>query len=195
MFHPRFAATDSDWAERMLPFVDELLVEQAHLEKKAASAAIHYLFRYPELAPVHDRLSELAREELEHFERVLALCRRRGIAFGALKPGTYPGRLQAIQRAREPDLLLDRLLCNAVIEARSCERMKLLGEALRERDDEVADFYGDLVRSEARHHDLYVRIAKTVVDPSVVDTRLVEILEHEGDVLATSPPGPPRLHA
>jgi tRNA-(ms[2]io[6]A)-hydroxylase len=197
MFSPEFARTDDGWAASVLPRIDELLIEQAHLEKKAASAAIGYLFRYPKLTSIHARLSELAREELEHFEQVLALCDARGIDPGPLKPGTYAGRLVQVIRQQEPWLLLDRLLVNGVIEARSCERMRLLSVALRGVDDELARFYHELVVSEARHHDLYVRLAEEVAAPrDEVRERLAEILRHEGEILAQPirHAGAPRLH-
>ena len=185
--------TDAGWAARVLPHLDELLVEQAHLEKKAASAAITYLFRYPEHVFLQVPLSELAREELEHFEQTMAILERRGIAFGRQKPGPYAGRLLAIVRDKEPARLLDQMLCNATIEARSCERMKVLSEALVDRDPELAGFYHALVVSEARHHALYVRLAERIFDPAEVRARLDEVLDHEGDVIAKATPLP-RLH-
>ena len=198
MFHPQFYRTPETWVTSVVPALDQLLIEQAHLEKKAASAAIAYMFRYPKLTSVHGRLSELAREELEHFEQVLELCDRRGIDCGPLKPGTYPGRLAKLVRPSEPEQLLDRLLVNGVIEARSCERMKLLSQALRGIDDELAAFYHELVVSEARHHDLYVRLAVEVAAPQEqVESRLSEILTHEADILRVPvrPGAAPRLHA
>lgn len=198
MFSPDFARTSDDWAATVVPFLEQLLVEQAHLEKKAASAAISYLFRYPKLTSIHARLSELAREELEHFEATLALCAARGIDPGPLKPGTYAGRLAKVVRQREPQLLLDRMLVNAVIEARSCERMRLLANELRATDRELADFYHELVVSEARHHGLYVDLACEAVAPRAeVERRLGEVLRFEAELLAepVRSTEPPRLHA
>jgi tRNA-(ms[2]io[6]A)-hydroxylase len=187
------SATDAAWLERVLPHVDELLVEQAHLEKKAASGALTYLFRYPEHVVLLAPLSELAREELGHFERVLALLERRGIPFRRLRPGPYASELLAAVRDTEPERLLDQLLCHAAIEARSCERMRLLARALAGRDDELATLYGDLVRSEARHQSLYVELAARLFPRATVDARQREILSHESAVLAR-PCELPRLH-
>ena len=185
--------TDTDWLSRVLPHVDELLVEQAHLEKKAAAGAIAYLFRYPDRACLQRPLSELAREELEHFERTLALLERRSVAFGRQVPGPYAERLLSIVRPDEPARLLDQLLCSAVIEARSCERMLLLSRALRGRDDEVAEFYRDLVGSEARHRALFTNLAGEMFPESEVEPRLREIVAHEADVVRAGCERP-RLH-
>ncbi len=184
---------DDAWLDRVLPHVDELLVEQAHLEKKAASGALTCLFRYPDQACLQRPLSELAREELEHFERTLALLERRGVPFGRLRPGPYMARLLAIVRDEEPWRLLDQLLCSAVIEARSCQRMLRLSRALRGRDDELADFYHDLVGSEARHRALFVTLAERIFDAREVRARLDEVLAHEADVLKRGS-DVPRLH-
>lgn len=185
--------TGEDWAPRVLQGLPELLVEQAHLEKKAASAALAFLFRHPEHLVLQAPLSELAREELEHFEATLVILRARGIPFGRQRPGPYAGRLLRILRPEDPERLLDHMLCCAVIEARSCERMKALATALRGRDDELADFYHELVVSEARHHGLYVRLAKELFEPTLVDQRLGEILDHEGEVMRAAT-GSARLH-
>lgn len=185
--------TDPAWIETVLPQRNELLVEQAHLEKKAASSAVSFLFRYPQEISLQAPLSRLAREELEHFELVLAILNRRGIPFGKQRPGHYAGALLAVMRVGEPARLLDRLLCNAVIEARSCERMKLLAIGLAGVDDEVAEFYQSLVVSEARHHGLFVSLAKGIFPVAEVARRLAEIIRHEASILMAATPMP-RLH-
>ncbi|MBK8976599.1 MAG: tRNA-(ms[2]io[6]A)-hydroxylase [Planctomycetes bacterium] len=187
-------ATGPAWLAKVLPALDELLLEQAHLEKKAASGALTFMFRYVEHEALQAPLSELAREELEHFEQSLAVLRARGIPFRRQRPGPYAERLLAIQRVAEPGRMLDQMLCAAVIEARSCERMKLLADGLSgQGEDELAAFYRRLVVSEARHHGLYVRLAKTCFEPAEVERRLDEILDHEADVLSRAT-ALPRLH-
>jgi tRNA-(ms[2]io[6]A)-hydroxylase len=185
--------SDSRWAAAVVEHLDELLLEHAHLERKAASGALQFMFRYSEHAFLQQPLSELAREELRHYEAVLELMARRGISFGRQKPSPYAGRLLSIVRPREPEQLLDRLLCAAVIEARSCERMKLLAAALVEDDPELAKFYDGLVRSEARHFSIYVDLARQLFDAEEVDDRLSEISAHEARILADAPDGP-RMH-
>ena len=124
--------TDAAWIDQARENIDEILVDHAHCEKKAASTAISLLFRYPEHGVLLQPLSELAREELEHFELVLEILRTRDVAFRRLRPSPYAGRLLEGIRPEEPLRAVDTLLCLALIEARSCERMKLLAENLQE---------------------------------------------------------------
>ncbi len=182
--------TDPSWADANADHVPYLLIEQAHLEKKAASAALGYMFRYPDHVFLQGPLSELAREELEHFELVLQKLEDRGIEFVRQKPAPYAARLLEVVRGPQPDKLLDQMLCNAAVEARSCERMLLLSRGLRGRDDDVAELYHGLVGSEARHYELYVDLAKRIFDPDVVEARMVEVMRHEADVIATAPRAP-----
>jgi tRNA-(ms[2]io[6]A)-hydroxylase len=186
------STTDARWAARAIDHLDEILLDHAHLEKKAAGAAVTLLFRYPEHAPLQQPLAALAREELAHFEGVLRHLARRGVAFARQKPGRYAGRLHAIARGAR-HALLDGLLVAAVIEARSCERLGLLAAALPEVDAELAGFYRSLLASEARHHSEYVRVAEALFDPAAVRTRLAEIAAHEAAILADAP-FEPRLH-
>lgn len=187
------STTPQSWLERVLPHRNELLLEQAHLERKAASAALTLMFTYQELTAIQQPLSELAREELEHHERALDLLRRRGLAFGRQVPSRYFGRLHAIVRKQEPERGVDAMLVSALIEARSFERMKLLADALRELDPEVAEFYRGLLASEARHHTLYIDLAQTCFPQCDVAARLTEVAAHEALVLREGPPEV-RLH-
>lgn len=185
--------TDDAWVEWALAHLDEILLDHAHAEKKAAGMAVNLIFRYPEHGAILPRLSELAREELDHFERLLATLRARGIPFGRLKPSPYAGRLQEAVRSHEPGRLVDTLLCCAVIEARSTERFRLLAEGLRERDSSLAELYEELWRAEARHGSAYVELARRVAPAAEVRERLAAILAHEAQVLADAP-RVPRLH-
>jgi len=187
--------TEVDWAETALKDLDEILVEHAHLERKAAQSAMQFMVRYPEREFMQQPLSALAREELEHFEAVLEILRRRGVRFGPQRASSYAGRLLAIVRRDEPGKLIDRLLCAAVIEARSCERLKLLATAFQSTGSELAGFYQELAVAEARHYSLYIDFARRVGADSDadVDHRLTEICEHEAEVVRTAPESP-RLH-
>jgi len=187
------APTEDTWVEAALGAVDDILLEQAHLEKKAAAAAMRFLFRYPQYPELQAPLSELAREELEHFERVLHQLERRGVGFGPQEAGPYAGRLLTCVRGHEPERMLDSMLCSALIEARSCERMKIFGEALDGRDAELSAMYLDLVASEARHHGLYLRLAEGIFGADRVSARLAEVAAHEAEVIAR-PPRLARLH-
>jgi tRNA-(ms[2]io[6]A)-hydroxylase len=184
--------TPPAWATLMLPHLGELLVEQAHLEKKAAAAAVSFLFRLPTEAS-HRELSALAREELLHFERTLRLLQGRGIHFRPQAPCDYAARLKRVVAADLPGRLLDELLVSAVIEARSHERMALLGAAVAATDPELAAFYRDLCAAEARHGPAYVSAATASFGPDAVATRWEVVVEHEAAVLAALP-WSPRLH-
>ncbi len=187
------AATDSAWTRKALDHLDELLLDHAHLEKKAAGTAVTLLFRYPERRVLQEPLARLAREELVHFEQVLAQLDRRGVGFRPLRPGPYAGRLHAAIRAKEPDRLLDTLLVAALIEARSCERLGLLAAALPEVDATLAALYRGLLEAEARHHGEYVRLALALFPEALVRPRLETLARHEADALAAAAPAP-RLH-
>ena len=128
--------------------------------------------------------------KLEHLERVLGLLEARGVAYRRLRPAPYAGRMMAFVRPDEPERLLDTLLVCAFIEARSCERMQRLAERL---DGDLGALYRDLLASEARHHALYVDLARQIAGRSAVEARLPEVARHEAQVLAEAPTDP-RLH-
>jgi tRNA 2-(methylsulfanyl)-N6-isopentenyladenosine37 hydroxylase len=174
------------WLACALGAIDEVLVDHAHCEKKAASTAVSLLFRYPERAALLPVLSALAREELAHFEAMLGLLARRGVAYRRLTPSPYATELLAAVRVAEPERLVDLLLCCALIEARSCERMKLLADHVPDAD--LADVYRGLLASEARHHQEYVDLATAVAPPGAVRARLAELAAHEARVVERVPP-------
>ena len=179
------------WLERAIAGIDEVLVDHAHCERKAAATALQLVTRYPDRTALVVPLSELAREELEHFELVVSVIRARGGAFSGMKASPYASELMRVIRRQEPDQLLDTLLCSALIEARSCERMQLLAEALP--DPSLQKLYKGLLASEARHHALYVDLARACFPGPLVRDRLAEIAQHEAAVIATAPPWP-RMH-
>ncbi|MCB9758870.1 MAG: tRNA-(ms[2]io[6]A)-hydroxylase [Alphaproteobacteria bacterium] len=178
--------TDPAWLERALADMDTILLDHAHCEKKAASTAINLIFKYQDHPWLMLPLSALAREELEHFERVVGVLRARGLEFGRLSPSPYAGQLHQAVRRGEPERLVDTLICCAFIEARSCERMKLLSETLP--DPELAALYGDLLASEARHHQTYLDLAAPLVDRPTLEARVRAIGAHEAAVLGEAPP-------
>ncbi|MBX7080896.1 MAG: tRNA-(ms[2]io[6]A)-hydroxylase [Nannocystaceae bacterium] len=184
------------WGLAALAHLDEILLDHAHCEKKAASTALGLLFRYPEHEVLARPLSALAREELEHFERVLDHVTRRGGRFGRLPPPPYAASLMTPVRTHEPARAVDTLLCCALIEARSCERMQRLHEALQHAeathdpraDPALRELYGDLLACEARHHGAYLELARVIGgDRSAVDARLQALAQHEAAVLADAP--------
>ena len=192
------SATDEAWLTAALTHLDEVLIDHANCEKKAASMAVNFLFRYPDRPELLGPLSALAREELRHFEQVLALLHRRKIVVRRLTPSAYAGRLTKASRKRDPERCLDLMLCASLIEARSCERMKLLHAAFLpdgpRPDPELARLYGGLLASEARHHHTYVDLCHTLFGRSVTAERLRELSAHEAQIL-TEPEPAVRMHS
>jgi len=184
--------TDPSWSRRIIADLDALLLDHAHCEKKAASTAINLIFHYQDRAEIMVCLSELAREELAHFERCLDLLASRGVAFVRQRPSPYARELRDACRSSEPHRYVDVMLCCALIEARSCERMKILSEVLD--DTTLSAFYADLLASEARHHTTYVDLAVLGADRSAVEARLAELASVEGQIIARAP-AISRMHA
>jgi tRNA-(ms[2]io[6]A)-hydroxylase len=180
-----------DWIGQAMTHIDEILLDHAHCEKKAASMALNLMFRYPEYPQLMQPLSELAREELRHFEQVFSVMEERNILFRRQRPSTYAGRLVSIVRKDEPQRMLDLMLCACLIEARSCERMKILSENLT--DFKLARLYKGLLACEARHHQVYIDMLETIFERDEITVRLEEISTHESEVLDT-PDDFVRLH-
>lgn len=191
------APSRTDWLAEATADPETLLLDHAHCERKAAGTALNLMFRYGDQTYLQRPLSELAREELQHFEQVMDLMKVRGWAFRKLAAGAYGGRLMQSVRRSEPDRLLDTLLCCALIEARSCERMKLLSEGFLESDPELAELYRSLLASEARHHMLYADLASHRFGRDVAKKRLVELADLEAKVLAelSTEGRPMRMHS
>lgn len=169
-------ATPKAWVDWALANQDVLLVDHANCEKKAASTALNLMYRYVEHPELLTRLSKLAREELRHFEQVLAIMRARDVDYPQLSASRYAGGLREIVRSAEPGRLVDTLLVGAVIEARSCERFAALAPHL---DDELRAFYESLLKSESRHFADYLKLARAIASPEEVAERLSVVLERE----------------
>jgi len=187
------SSTDPAWALQARDHLEAILLDHAHCEKKAASTAVSLIFRYPERPALMVPLARLAREELAHFEEVIAALRARGLEYRRLSPSPYAARLMTAVRAHEPARLLDTLLCCALIEARSCERMRLLAEVLE--DPALVRLYRGLLACEARHFDTYLDLARdeALVPEAQLLARLAELAAHEAAVLREAP-GDIRLH-
>lgn len=191
------APTPDAWVEEALARVDELLLDHANCELKAASTALGFLYRYPERTALAQRMSRLAREELRHFEQVRQIMDDMGVGFERLSASRYAGGLRDAVRPREPEKLLDLLLIGALIEARSCERFARIAPRL---PPELGGFYSGLLATEARHFEHYLAFARKETNAGVaaVDARLDTLRALEAELISAPDPqfrfhsGPPR---
>lgn len=180
------APTDTTWLAQVDSNLEEVLIDHAHCEKKAAGTALNLIFHYVEDIELCREMTEIVNEELEHFHMVVDLLNRRGIRFRRLKPSQYGNRLHALIRKNEPDRAVDRLLVAGLIEARSCERFQALAEHVS--DHELATFYRSLFESEARHHSTYTRLAKHFAPEAMVEARLEELYDAEAEIMSEREP-------
>lgn len=184
-------ATPRAWVDWALENQDVLLVDHANCEKKAASTALNLMYRYVEHHDLLNKLSRLAREELRHFEQVIAIMKRRGVGYPQLAAARYAGALRKEVRTQEPARLVDTLLIGAIIEARSCERFAVLAPEL---DDELQTFYLSLLKSESRHFRDYLKLAEEVGSAAEVESRLAVLLAREQELIE-SPDTAFRFHS
>lgn len=180
------------WLDQVREATPEVLIDHAHCEKKAAGTALNLMFAYVEDAELCREMTEIVREELEHFHMVRDLLDQRGIPLTRLSPSTYGKQLHALIRPNEPQRAVDRLLVAGLIEARSCERFGLLRRHLE--DGQLRDFYDSLFESEARHHAVYVRLAKAYAEEEEVLARLDELATAEAEIIAAGDEKP-RMHS
>ncbi|MHB0774155.1 MiaE family protein [Halomonas sp. WWR20] len=159
-------STPAAWVEAALEQQELLLIDHAQCEKKAASTAMSLMYRYVDHPDLLSKMSQLAREELLHFEQVVNIMRARGVDYRHLRASRYAEGLRQHVRVKDPQRLVDILIIGAFIEARSCERFACLIPHL---DDELAKFYRTLVKSEGRHYEDYLMLAKRYADEPIDD--------------------------
>jgi tRNA-(ms[2]io[6]A)-hydroxylase len=184
------APTPEAWVAAAVSRWPEVLVDHANCEKKAASTALALIFAYPEDVRLTAALSRLAREELRHFEQVQRAMTALDVPFVRQRPGRYGSGLRAHVRTSETGRKLDLLLVGALIEARSCERFRLLAPRLQAP---LGSFYGQLSQSEARHFELYVDFARSMA-PDEWRSRLAWLAAREAE-LVTEPDDDLRFHS
>ena len=186
------APSSEAWVDQAINNLDTILLDHSHCERKAAAAALNLMFRYPSSTELVYALTAIAQEELSHFEQVNRWLAQRNIPLAPLSPPPYAAGLKALIRRQEPYRKLDSLLFSALIEARSHERLGLIGQHCPE--PELAKFYRGLMASEARHYGAFWVLATTYFDRAVVTQRLEEMAEVESELLATLHPEP-RVHS
>src|SRR3954462_11668398 len=150
-----------DWLPKVMADLPAVLVDHAHLERKAATTALN-LEKYRDLFPRVDELNAIAIEELQHFQLVLNLLKQRGIPFGQPYPSPWISGLMRSVRNGQRHQVIDHLLCCSLIEGRSCEKFQVLARALAATDPELANFYASLVESEGNHYATYLLMAKEI---------------------------------
>lgn len=177
-------ATDPRWVDLVESNIDEILTDHAWCEQKAASNAISLVVSYPEYSDMVKELLLLAREELGHFAMVHERILARGNVLGKERKDPYVNELYGFMRKgySRPIALIDRLLFSALIEARSCERFRVLSENISEK--ELAGFYRDLMVSEAGHYTVFLGFARQYANDMDVEARWKEWLEFEAKVIA-----------
>lgn len=164
------------WIENALANPKLLLIDHANCEKKAASTALNLIYRYVDNFDLLNKMSRLAREELRHFEQVIAIMKRRNIDYRQITASRYAVTLREAVRPNDPDKLVDILIVGALIEARSCERFARIAPFL---DKELQAFYSSLLKSEGRHYRDYLTLAGKVASAQEVDSRLEVFLQIE----------------
>jgi len=178
----------ADWLPKVLSNLPAVLVDHAHLERKAATTALN-LEKYRDLYPRVREINAIAIEELQHFELVLELLTRRGIPFGQPFPSPWITGLMRSVRNGQRHQAIDHLICCALIEGRSCEKFQVLSRALPDLDPELATFYGSLVESEGNHYAAYILMARAI-DDAETDKRLDFYLDLDAKLIREPNPVP-----
>lgn len=177
--------TDPRWVDIAQKNINEILTDHAYCEQKAASAAISFIVQYPEYPELVDAMSDLAREEMEHFQMVHDQIKKRGLKLGYERKDDYVKKVrQFFKGGDRVHQLTDNLLLAAMIEARSCERFRVLSEGIE--DPELKTFYAELMKSEAMHYTMFLKFAREIGGAVMdVDKKWQDFLSYEAKVIAT----------
>jgi tRNA-(ms[2]io[6]A)-hydroxylase len=175
--------TDPRWVNIVEKNIEEILTDHAYCEQKAATNAITIVVKFPEKTELVNAMLELAQEELGHFKQVHDKLVERGFVLGRERKDEYVNLLYEFQRkglSREIHLI-DRLLFGAMIEARSCERFKVLSENINDKD--LQQFYKMLMISEANHYTMFISFARKYAVNENVEERWQQWLDYEGKII------------
>ena len=175
--------TDPRWVNIAKWNIKDILIDHAYCEQKAASSCISLIILYPEHTMLVDMLTPVVAEEWSHFERVMSELRKRGFTLGRPRQDEYVAELSKVIRkgGSRDQQLLEKLLINALIEARSCERFKLLSKNIP--DKELSEFYYELMVAEAGHYKNFLLLAKEYVPEDVVEARWRQLLDQEAKIV------------
>ena len=186
--------TDPRWINIAQMNIDEILIDHAYCEQKAASSGISLIVQYPERTELIESMVPLVAEEWSHFERVVEQLAKRGIQLGKRRKDQYVIKLNEILKkgGSRDQQLVEKLLLNALIEARSCERFKILSQEIQ--DDELRKFYYELMISEAGHYKNFISLAKIYMDEEYVNQRWKEFLVAEAKIINSLEVRSDRMH-
>ena len=186
--------TDPRWVNIAEKNIEDILVDHAYCEQKAASSCISLIVSYPEKERVVEILTPVVAEEWSHFERVIDELKKRGFKLGFPRKDEYVEKLQQIimKGGNRDQQLVEKLLINALIEARSCERFRLLWKEIK--DFELSKFYYELMVSEAGHYKNFLSLAREFMEPEQVERRWREILFQEAKIIQNLDVRGDRMH-
>ena len=175
--------TDLRWVNIVEKNISDILTDHAYCEQKAASYAISLITKYPDIPELVDKMTALAQEEMQHFQMVHDIIKQRGLKLGRETKDPYVHDLMKYIKRGGNDamVLVDRLLIAGMIEARSCERFRILSENIE--DKELAKFYSNLMTSEARHYAMFLKLARKYGEGVDVDSRWKEFLVKEAEIM------------
>jgi tRNA-(ms[2]io[6]A)-hydroxylase len=186
--------TDPRWINIAEKQIEEILVDHAYCEQKAASSCISLIVQFPDKQELVNTLTPVVAEEWSHFERVLDELKKRGMTLGPARKDEYVSRLNQVVKkgGSKTQQLVEKLLLNALIEARSCERFKLLWKNLE--DPDLQSFYYELMVSEASHYVNFIELAKHYAPEQYVTSRWKEFLKAEAEIINSLEPRGDRMH-
>ncbi len=185
MTYPLIYQTSHSWTETVLEDFDSFLQDHAAAEKKASGMAISMLSHYPDRVELVTAMADLAIEELTHYREVVKWIHRRGLLTTGDEKDPYVIEFRKAMRKGSEAYMLDRLLIASLIEARGAERFGLVADALEPGG--LKKFYQSIARSEERHYELFLELARVYVDASVVEQRWQELRQIEADIVAALP--------
>ena len=176
--------TDPRWVGLIGSNIEDILTDHAYCEQKAASTCISIIIKHPEYPEIVEKLSPVVTEEWGHFRMVIKELNKRGLKLGLSRKDEYVNELMKCKRTgvSRNESLLDKLLLNAMIEARSCERFRLLSQNIS--DESLRPFYYDLMVAEAGHYRLFIDLAESVSSKDNVEKRWKEILNAEAEIVS-----------
>ncbi len=186
--------TDPRWADMVKSSLEDILTDHAYCEQKAASTCISIITKFPDFKGIVEKLSPLVTEEWGHFRMVLRELKKRKLSLGPQRKDVYVNELMKLVRSgvSRQELLVERLLVFALIEARSCERFKVLSEQME--DEDLKRFYHDLMVAEAGHYSLFIELANAQMEEEIVRKRWNELLLAEAEIMKSLEPRGDRIH-